>query len=195
MVYPSLLGDNQTRFFLYWTDDGYEQTGCYNLQCPGFVQTNKNIYLGSIIKPVSIYNAEQFDITIAIVKDKVSGNWWIQLQNELLGYWPDSILTGLAGGASMVHWGGEITNSHSDGFHTTTQMGSGHFPSEGYAKSSYFRNLRVVDSSTNIMANPKGITPFAAKPQCYDVHINENTGSSYGYHFYYGGPGLSQNCR
>ncbi|XP_042488831.1 uncharacterized protein LOC122068981 [Macadamia integrifolia] len=55
MVFPAFFKDSQTRFFLYWTDDNYQQTGCYNLNCPGFVQTNKHFALGSVIKPVSTY--------------------------------------------------------------------------------------------------------------------------------------------
>ncbi|KAH9713150.1 NEP-interacting protein 1 [Citrus sinensis] len=46
-------GEKKTRLFIYWTSDGYQSTGCYNLDCPGFVQTNKNIALGGSIEPVS----------------------------------------------------------------------------------------------------------------------------------------------
>ncbi|KAL4280559.1 hypothetical protein GQ457_03G041310 [Hibiscus cannabinus] len=26
---------NYTRLFIFWTSDGYQRTGCYNLECPG----------------------------------------------------------------------------------------------------------------------------------------------------------------
>jgi hypothetical protein len=49
--YPALYGDAQnaqkSRVFIYWTADNYGKTGCYNLQCGGFVQTNPNWVLGS----------------------------------------------------------------------------------------------------------------------------------------------------
>ncbi|XP_022714530.1 uncharacterized protein LOC111274159 [Durio zibethinus] len=46
---------NQTRLFIYWTSDGYEKTGCYNLECPGFVQTDNKVVLGSLLEPVFTY--------------------------------------------------------------------------------------------------------------------------------------------
>jgi hypothetical protein len=41
-------------------------TGCYNLKCSGFVQTNRKIVLGGSIAPISVYNGRQFDITLKI---------------------------------------------------------------------------------------------------------------------------------
>lgn len=41
-------------------------TGCYNLQCPGFIQTSENIIIGGAIAPVSEFNANQFEITISV---------------------------------------------------------------------------------------------------------------------------------
>lgn len=51
----------------------------------------------------------------------------------------------------MVQFGGEIVNSRPSGFHTSTQMGSGHFAGEGFGKASYFRNLQVVDWDNNLI--------------------------------------------
>ena len=48
--------------------DGYKNTGCYNLECPGFVQTNSQFALGSILTPVSSYNGPQVNIVITIHK-------------------------------------------------------------------------------------------------------------------------------
>jgi hypothetical protein len=60
------------------------------------------------------------------------GNWWLRVQDQLLGYWPHLIYTNLASSATGVSWGGEIYNKGEGGHHTLTQMGSGHFPSEGF---------------------------------------------------------------
>ncbi|CAN6373638.1 unnamed protein product [Urochloa humidicola] len=46
-VFPRLYGDNNTRLSIYWTRDGYNKTGCYNLRCPGFIQTNNQIAIGA----------------------------------------------------------------------------------------------------------------------------------------------------
>ncbi|KAL8091560.1 hypothetical protein AgCh_033981 [Apium graveolens] len=67
-VSPELYGDNYPRFFTYWTTDAYQTTGCYNLLCSGFVQTNNKIAIGAAISPRSSYNNKQFDIGIMIWK-------------------------------------------------------------------------------------------------------------------------------
>ncbi|XP_022775594.1 uncharacterized protein LOC111317431 isoform X2 [Durio zibethinus] len=67
-VSPELYGDNYPRFFTYWTTDAYQATGCYNLLCSGFVQTNSRIAIGAAISPTSSYNAGQFDISLLVWK-------------------------------------------------------------------------------------------------------------------------------
>lgn len=91
----------------------------------------------------------------------------------------------------MIEWGGEVVNSEADGQHTSTQMGSGHFPEEGFSKASYFRNIQVVDASNNLKA-PKGIGTFTEQSNCYDVQTGNN--GDWGHYFYYGGPGKNPNC-
>jgi len=48
--------------------DAYQTTGCYNLLCSGFVQTNNRIAIGAAISPTSSYDGGQYDITILIWK-------------------------------------------------------------------------------------------------------------------------------
>ena len=113
-------------------------------------------------------------------------------QNCVLGYWPSSLFTYLADSATMVEWGGEVVNSQPDGRHTATQMGSGHFPLEGFGRASYFSNLQVVDSSNNLQA-PGNLNTFSENSACYDVENGYN--GEWGYYFYYGGPGWNEGCR
>eukprot|EP00250_Pteridium_aquilinum_P021678 c25195_g13_i1 orf=484-1764(-) len=191
-VSPDLYGDNNTRLFTYWTSDAYQATGCYNLLCSGFVQISDQIALGATISPVSEYDNKQFDIDILIWKDPRAGNWWMSFgQNCVLGYWPASLFTNLADSATMVEWGGEVVNSEPGSHHTSTQMGSGHFPSEGFGRASYFSNLQVVDSSNNLQA-PGNLNTFSENSACYDVEDGYN--SEWGYYFYYGGPGHNDGC-
>ncbi|XP_042518703.1 uncharacterized protein LOC122092447 [Macadamia integrifolia] len=190
-VFPHLYGDSNTRLFVYWTNDAYQTTGCYNLACSGFVQTNNQIAMGGTLSPVSAYAGSQYDITILVWKDQTNGNWWMKLGNDVLGYWPSSLFSYLADSASTVQWGGEVINLESNGQHTSTQMGSGHFPVEGHGKASYFRNIQVVDGSNNLIA-PTGLGNIVSQPNCYDVQ-NGNNGD-WGNYFYYGGPGRNQNC-
>ncbi|KAF8403983.1 hypothetical protein HHK36_012093 [Tetracentron sinense] len=191
-VSPDLYGDNNTRLFTYWTSDAYQGTGCYNLLCSGFIQINSEIAMGASIYPISGYRGSQYDISILVWKDPKEGHWWMQFGNDhVLGYWPSFLFSYLADSASMIEWGGEVVNSEPDGEHTSTQMGSGHFPEEGFGKASYFRNIRIVDDSNNLRA-PKGIGTFTEKSNCYDVQ-NGNNGD-WGNYFYYGGPGKNPNC-
>ncbi|CAN6382095.1 unnamed protein product [Urochloa humidicola] len=74
-VFPELYGDRYTTFFIYWTRDAYQRTGCYNLQCSGFVQTNNQIAIGASFSPVSSYGGLQYEIIILIWKDPKLGNW------------------------------------------------------------------------------------------------------------------------
>ncbi|KAJ0020600.1 hypothetical protein Pint_31442 [Pistacia integerrima] len=192
-VSPDLYGDNNTRLFTYWTSDAYQATGCYNLLCSGFIQINSEIAMGASITPVSGYRNSQYDISILIWKDPTEGHWWMQFGNDyVLGYWPSFLFSYLADSASMIEWGGEVVNSEPDGQHTGTQMGSGHFPEEGFGKSSYFRNIQVVDGSNNLKA-PKGIGTFTEQSNCYDVQTGSN--GDWGHYFYYGGPGKNPNCQ
>ncbi|XP_038976127.1 uncharacterized protein LOC113460953 [Phoenix dactylifera] len=187
-VYPILNGDYKTRLFTFWTADGYKSVGCYNLQCSGFVQVNKEIALGATIYPISSYGGRQYEITLSLWKDPKTRNWWLQYGNQSpVGYWPSSLFPHLSDGASEIYWGGEVVNLHSNGQHTSTKMGSGHFPEEGFGKASYFKNIQIVDKSNYLQA-PRGIRTFATRSNCYNVHPKNN-----GY-IYYGGPGRNPNC-
>ncbi|KAL2325298.1 hypothetical protein Fmac_024356 [Flemingia macrophylla] len=191
-VSPELYGDSRPRLFTYWTSDSYRSTGCYNLLCAGFVQTNNRIAIGAAISPVSSYASNQYDITILIWKDPKVGNWWMSFgEKTLVGYWPAELFTHLADHATMVEWGGEIVNSRANGQHTYTQMGSGRFAEDGFGKASYFRNLEIVDMD-NTLTSVHSISTLAENTNCYDIksyYTNE-----WGTYFYYGGPGNNPKC-
>lgn len=191
-VSPELYGDNYPRFFTYWTTDAYQATGCYNLLCSGFVQTNNRIAIGAAISPRSIYNGRQFDIGLMVWKDPKHGHWWLEFGSGLLvGYWPAYLFSHLRSHASMVQFGGEIVNSRSRGYHTGTQMGSGHFAEEGFRKAAYFRNLQVVDWDNNLLPL-SNIHQVADHSNCYDIRVGSN--NVWGTYFYYGGPGRNVRC-
>ncbi|MED6180693.1 hypothetical protein PIB30_012569 [Stylosanthes scabra] len=191
-VSPELYGDSFPRFFTYWTTDAYQATGCYNLLCSGFVQVNNKIAIGAAISPTSSYNGGQFDISLLIWKDPKHGNWWLEFgSGVLVGYWPSFLFSHLGDHASMIQFGGEVVNSRSSGSHTSTQMGSGHFAEEGFAKASYFRNLQVVDWDNNLIPL-NNLKVLADHPNCYDIQGAIN--NVWGNYFYYGGPGRNVKC-
>ncbi|XP_062193860.1 protein neprosin-like [Phragmites australis] len=191
-VSPELYGDNNPRFFTYWTTDAYQETGCYNLHCSGFVQTNNRIAIGAAISPTSVYNGRQFDISLLIWKDPRRGHWWLQLgSGALVGYWPSLLFTHLGEHANMVQFGGEVVNSRPSGSHTPTQMGSGHFPREGFNRAAYFRNVQVVDWD-NSLVPAAALRLVADHPGCYGIQGGYNR--AWGNYFYYGGPGRNVHC-
>nr|CAB3468013.1 unnamed protein product [Digitaria exilis] len=191
-VSPELYGDSNPRFFTYWTTDAYQETGCYNHNCQGFVQTTNKIAIGAAITPESVYNGQQFDITLMLWKDPKHGHWWLELGSGLVvGYWPSYLFTHLARHANMVQFGGEVVNTRPSGSHTATQMGSGHFPSEGFDRAAYFRNLQVVDWDNNLIP-AASLKLLADHSDCYDIQGGSN--SYWGSYFYYGGPGRNVKC-
>ena len=107
--------------------------------------------------------------------------------NELVGYWPAEIFTSLAYHVETIEWGGKIVNSQSFCRHTKTQMGSGHFPDEGFENSGYFCNLEVVYDNNSIQSIQylKGIT---TNPECYK--IKDLLTREWDTHFFLGGLGF-----
>ncbi|KAK2654525.1 hypothetical protein Ddye_014381 [Dipteronia dyeriana] len=187
--------DDRTRLFIYWTSDGYQKTGCYNLQCPGFVQIDDVLALGGSVEPVSIYKGQQREIQFIVKKDQITQNWWLKVGDRIIGYWPHPIMTGLYYCSTEIKWGGAVLNKNVGNHHTATQMGSGHFPEEGFGKASLIRNLGFYNESYNLITNFKGLYfgPVATRPSCYDV-ILEDHGDAYGTHLYFGGSGFSMDC-
>jgi hypothetical protein len=46
--------------------DTYKSTGCFDLTCSGFVQTNKNVGLGGTIGPISTPLGQQYELNFGI---------------------------------------------------------------------------------------------------------------------------------
>uniref|UniRef100_J3M3F3 Neprosin PEP catalytic domain-containing protein n=1 Tax=Oryza brachyantha TaxID=4533 RepID=J3M3F3_ORYBR len=187
-VYPTIYGDDNTRLFIYWTSDAYNRTGCYNLACSGFIQTNTQIVLGGTLSPVSTYAGAQYVFDYLVWKDLEGGNWWLQAGGNYVGYWPSSIFTLLQTGvADSVQWGGEVYSPQ-----ITTPMGSGHFSEEGFGMATYSSVIQVVDSS-NYLKPPNDVGLIAPLPNCYNIMSDVSSTTSWGTYIYYGGPGCPQN--
>ncbi|KAL4600818.1 hypothetical protein ACB092_11G227400 [Castanea dentata] len=185
-VYYHLFQDYSTRLFTFWTNNGY-QSGCYNLECPGFVQTDNQIALGTSFTAYSDYGGAQSSLNYFVFKDNVHGHWWLQLADTyLVGYWPSSLFSVLSNSATRVSWGGEVINKNIGGQHTTTQMGSGHLAEEGPTRASHFQNLKVIDDEL-VLRGPRDNHEIVTHPNCYNLLKGDDF-------IYYGGPGRSLNC-
>ncbi|XP_057999309.1 uncharacterized protein LOC131178364 [Hevea brasiliensis] len=188
--------DDKTRLFIYWTSDLNGRTGCYNLDCAGFVQTNEDIAWGAILARISTYGGPQYTIDIRIKKFVSRLAKW-----KLLAIFSRSLfwilacchLKFLVKHANSVTWGGRIRNSQPNGHHTSTEMGSGHFPSEGFGKASMINNLGYVNES-GVLSDPEIFVPFVTKPSYYDVQLGKPEQNGYVTYFFFRGPGFSKTC-
>lgn len=194
-VSPELYGDSRPRFFIYWTADAYEQTGCYNLLCSGFIQTTNEIAMGASISPWSSEHSSQYDIKVLVWKDPSKGDWWMEFEDRVLvGYWPSRLFTHLQHKATVIEWGGEVAQAITPSLprrHTTTHMGSGRFAQDGFSHASYFRNVEVVNVE-NQLETISTLSTSADHPSCYNIRSFYN--SNWGNFFYYGGPGRNPSC-
>ncbi|KAI3991859.1 hypothetical protein MKX01_012804 [Papaver californicum] len=191
-VNPSMYGDNEPRFFVAWTADNYQSTGCYDIDCTGFVQTSSTISLGAGFT-ASVFNGSQCDATFSIFQEQSTGNWWVQLEGVDVGYWPPFLFKQLSTKATTADFGGVISNTGNQGRHTSTDMGSGHLPSEGnLGVSSYFQQVKVIDGN-HTPKDPVTAVIYQINPNCYGLYLDHQHLNGYG--FYYGGPGFSCNCQ
>ncbi|KAF8365126.1 hypothetical protein HHK36_032869 [Tetracentron sinense] len=131
---------------------------------------------------------DQTNIIQAGWGDHSMGNWWLVFGDEHVGYWPKSIFTSLANGASKVAWGGEVSGPLME---ASPPMGSGHFPQEGFNRSCFINRIQVADQSENFI-NPDddNLSTFSDDPSCYNIMNGGNRGDEWGNFIYFGGPGL-----
>ncbi|KAK4592411.1 hypothetical protein RGQ29_016807 [Quercus rubra] len=186
MVSPSTYkGTPYSYFFTFWTTDGATKTGCFNIACPGFVQVDKRVYLGSPISNVSIPNGPQFEIGLSISKAE-DGNWWVTKDQINIGYFPAAIFNNLTN-VETVGWGG-IAVSPPNGI--SPPMGSGIFPDDNYKHTSQFRAIQYRNSS-GALDGPHKYTYdiIIDSPNCYLIDYHGYIGEHEGYTFGFGGPG------
>jgi hypothetical protein len=185
-VYPDKWGGNQAALFIYYTTAGYSAgSGCYNLDCAGFVQIANNVYLGSGFTNYSTTGGGQWGFNLQW-KRNTDGNWWLFYRGPgnyiAVGYYPASLWgTGqLATNATKIAYGGEDTGTPS-----ALQLGAGQAASAGWQQAAFQNFVFYIDTSTTSQwASLDSQTP---NPDCYTVAIN-NIFGSWGTYFYFGGP-------
>lgn len=197
-VDPGQFSDSKTHLFIYWTNDNYQTTGCYDLNCTGFVQTNNSVTLGGAISTISADSGTQYVDELSWEKSSATANWWLLYQGTTwLGYYPASLYTGgMQTQASFTSYGGEVYNSEPSGRHTASLMGSGQFASAGWQHAAYQRHLQYINTSFNtIDVTP---SPSVTNSNCYSMANGfDGTGDGWGAYEFLGGPGYffnSTNC-
>lgn len=186
-VYPGKYGNANANLFIYWTADGYNNTGCYNLDRSAFVQTNPKWNLGGHLRPVSTTGGTQYQMFFSFFL--YQDNWWLYLQggaaSDAVGYYPTSLFSGgqLATNATEIDYGGETVGTTS-----WPPMGGGAFANQGWQKAACQSDIRYYPPGSK---NPKeaSLTGSQRSPYCYTIDVS-NSGS-WNEHFYFGGPGGS----
>ncbi|OMO93194.1 hypothetical protein COLO4_17043 [Corchorus olitorius] len=185
-----LNGDTRTRLFAHWW--GGNSSGCFNIQCPGFVLSNPEIGVDYPFTHVSTYGSRhQYFTMLAIYRDRKTGNWWLAafIEPTYIGYWPKEIIPKLINGANRVGWGGiAITDKDGNG----PPMGSGHLPDNNYKHSCYFKRIQFGNDQDKFQTPADNATyQYADCPRCYDVLDKKGCGhyKSMHYCFTFGGPG------
>jgi hypothetical protein len=128
------------------------------------------------------------------------GNWWVGHNGHWLGYYPGKLFdtfppNQLVTKACEAEWYGEVAARATVPW-TTTDMGSGHPASEGWANTSYFREPTYVgldaggpwyfpDSDPNVQSEDAKPTV----PACYSRTDLQPGLAPWGRFFYVGGPG------
>ncbi len=86
----------------------------------------------------------QVEFCHGVIQDPASGNWWLQFNDEIVGYWPRSLFNSLKNAADAIDWGGEIIWDGGTNTSIFTDMGSGEPAALGYERAAYQRNLQYV---------------------------------------------------
>ena len=82
-------------YILSWLQNNGYQSGCYNLQCPGFVQTDNRLAFGAALEPYSDYGGDQSSVNFFVFKVvqyfnlinlSNSSNFWIHIYDHIIRY-------------------------------------------------------------------------------------------------------------
>jgi hypothetical protein len=186
--FPTKYNTQNPVTFIYWTADGYKNTGCYNLECGAFVQTNSSLHIGGGWTHYSTIGGAQYEAWLGFVL--YNHNWWVLFNNTAIGYYPGSKWgnVNLANHAQEIDYGGEtVGNSTNTAW---PQMGSGRFASEGWTKAAYQRLIYYFSDNGGAHAYYASLTKSQPSPRCYT--INNFTGDrTWHTYFFFGGPGGS----
>jgi hypothetical protein len=184
-VYPGKYNTTNPALFIYWTADGYHNTGNYNLDKAAFVQTNHNFILGGAVGPNSVYGGAQYALTMGAYLS--GGKWWVYVGGtagaNAIGYYPASQYgTGpLATHASSVDYGGEVVDVTA-----WPPMGSGAYANAGWQHAAYQRDIGYYPTAGG--AVQAALTPAQASANCFTIQIGA-AAAPWNEYFFFGGPG------
>jgi hypothetical protein len=113
------------------------------------------------------------------------GNWWVSFGDELIGYFPATILFNNFNEPEIVGWGGVAVGPPNG---MSPPMGSGLFPDGSYKQACSFRQVQYTDNTGNLNV-PREFQYIIDNKSCYDLKNDGYHGEYMGYAFKFGGPG------
>ncbi|KJZ78454.1 hypothetical protein HIM_01845 [Hirsutella minnesotensis 3608] len=183
--------------FSFYTTNGYasnaDNVGGWNREVAGWVQVDDTIYPGVAFTPLSTVDGSQYEVTIGY--QLFQGNWWLYAVDRWIGYYPASLFSQygnsaaatLATRSDMIDYYGEVYNSQAA--MTTTDMGSGQFPEQGYGKSGYIRNMIYVDTNGTYQFYDGSKRVLQSDINRYRIKTFFKSGTNWGSYCFLGGPG------
>ena len=196
--YRDLYGDWVPHLFVFYTTNGYtssgDNKGGYNQDVDGWVQYSSSLHPEALSSPVSSFGSTQY---IMNLKWQLwQGNWWLRCNGVWVGYYPASLFstTGLHDQAEKCAWYGEIVDSGSHAGTTSTDMGNGHWPYEGWQHCAFMSNLSYQSGTGGQMARYQPGTVYASHPNCYGIEDHFDNTGSWGPYFWWGGSGKNSQC-
>jgi hypothetical protein len=159
--------------FVYWTADGYNSTGCYDLECAGFVQTSSALVFSAPFArdQYSVPGGRQPTLNVEWQRKADTSNWWLIIDGEWIGYIPASMYNGelsKADGYRFLDAGGEIAAPDNL---PSLPMGSGQFAAAGYQKAAFVTNMHTLDTTKVYQPVDLAQTVPDATPGCYTVAL------------------------
>lgn len=192
-----IYGDWVPHLFVFYTTNNYtkqgDNLGGYNQLVHGWVQVSSTIHPAARWANLSIFDGDQWEARLKV--QLWQGNWWVRVTDEWIGYYPSSLYNdaGLRSQASEVHWFGEVVDSDADPATTRTDMGSGHWPYEGWRRCAYMNHLLYQSTPDGALSRYAG-TPWASHPKCYNLETHFVNDANWGDYFWWGGSGRNSQC-
>jgi len=185
-VMPSHWNTSNAVLFIYHTTKNYaDKSGCYNIECSGFVQRANNVYLGRGFTNYSSIGGTQWGFNLQW-KRHTDGNWWLFYKGPgdyiAVGYFPSTLYGngGLATKSTKIAFGGEDTGKPS-----ALEMGSGRKANEGWQKAAYQNRIFYID--TNTVSQWAKLDKYESNPDCYTADVH-NIFGNWGTYIFFGGP-------
>jgi hypothetical protein len=205
--YPDIdSGSSSAYFFTFFNNNNWgaegNWTASYNARKAGWQQSGTKAPGMSLTS--SVGGGTQQEIYVEIRRNSTN-DWWIWLNDEWIGYYPNCKQLNCANGtlftssgmlntAANIYWYGEVYDSSAPAA-TTTDMGSGQWAAVGGGYSAYLRNMLyypTINTWTYF-----GATPALAvtDSNCYTGDgVYTSTLSNWQNYFNLGGPGKGGSC-